>query len=125
MTQLMKFAMDKAFFDKKDVITLIEALPECFQEDALLIATNNFTAPDYCRLGTAGVINGVTYFVTRFNPFEGVTVQNVNNAKDTCTISLYKNWEKYVNAHNTLRKKRKDEYFKKLHKLQEEYKDLD
>lgn len=125
MTQLMKFAMEKAFFDKKDVITLIEALPECFQEDALLIATNNFITPDYCRLGTTGVINGVTYFVTRFNPFEGVTVQNVNNAKDTCNISLYKSWEKYVNAHITLRKKRKDEYFKKLHKLQEEYKNLD
>lgn len=104
MTQLMKFAITKAFFEKTDVIKLIETLPECFQEDALLIATNNFTAPDYCRLGTAGVINGVTYFVTRFNPFEGVTVQNVNNAKDTCTISLYKNWEKYVNAHTSLRK---------------------
>lgn len=125
MTQLMKFAMEKAFFDKKDVITLIEALPEYFQEDALLIATGNYTAPEYCRNGVLGVIDGVTYFVTSFNPFEGVRVQNINNAKDTCTIAMYKSWEKYVNAHITLRKKRKDEYFKKLHKLQEEYKDLE
>lgn len=125
MTQLMKFAMTKAYFEKPDVVTLIETLPECFQEDALLIATGNYTAPDYCRLGVVGVINGVTYFVTRFNPFEGVTVQNVNNAKDTCTIAIYKGWEKYVNAHAALRRKRKDEYHKKLHKLQEEYKDLD
>lgn len=125
MTQLMKFAMSKAYFEKTDVIKLIETLPEYFQEDALLIATNNYVTPEYCRNGVVGVINGVTYFVTRFNPFEGVTVQNVNNAKDICVISLYKNWEKYVNAHISLRKKRKDEYLKKLHKLQEEYKDLD
>lgn len=125
MTQLMKFAMNKAYFEKTDVIKLIETLPECFQEDALLIATNNYVTPEYCRNDVVGIINGVTYFVTRFNPFEGVTVQNVNNAKDTCVISLYKNWEKYVNAHISLRKKRKDEYLKKLHKLQEEYKDLD
>jgi hypothetical protein len=125
MTQLMKFAMTKAYFEKADVVKLIETLPEYFQEDALLIATNNYKAPDYCRVGTAGVINGVTYFVTRFNPFEGVTVQNVNNAKDTCIIAMYKSWEKYVNAYTSLREKRKNEYLKKLHKLQEEYKDLD
>ena len=124
MTQLMKFAMTKAYFEKTDVIKLIKTLPECFQEDALLIATNSYITPDYCVIGTKGYINGGTYTVIHFNPFEGVTVQNVNNTKDTLTIAIYKGWEKYVNAHTALRKKRKDEYFKKVHKLQEEYKDL-
>lgn len=125
MTQLMKFAMTKAFFDKADVIKLIETLPEYFQEDAFLIATNSFVTPEYCRNGTIGVIDGVTYFVISFNPFEGVKVQNIDNVKDICTIAMYKSWEKYVNAHTSLRKKRKNEYLKKLHKLQDEYKDLE
>lgn len=125
MKELIKFAMDKAFFDKKNVITLIETLPEWFQIDAVLIATGNWKTPEYCKIGTKGHMNGVIYAVTSFNPFDGVKVQNINNPKDTCTITYYRNWEDNVNRYKLLMEKRGEEYSKKLNKLQEEYKDLD
>lgn len=125
MKELIKYAMDKAFFDKKNVITLIETFPEHFQEEAFLIATGNWKTPEYCKVGTKGAMNGVTYFVTSFNLIKGVEVQNTKNPKDSCTITYYKNWEKYVNNYKLLMEKRGEEYLDKLHKLQEEYKDLD
>lgn len=125
MKELMKFAMDKAFFDKKNVITLIENLPEWFQEDAFLIATGNWKTPEYCEVGTKGHMNGVTYTVISFNPFNGVKLVNTKNPKDICTIGCYESWEQYVNKYNLLMEQRGEEYMNKLHKLQEEYKDLD
>lgn len=125
MKELMKFAVDKAFFDKKNVITLLETIPEHLQEEAFLIATGNWRTPEYCKIGTKGVLNGVTYVVTHFNLFDGVKLQNIKNPKDTCTIPYYKSWEDFVNRYNLLIEKRGEEYMNKLHKLQEEYKDLD
>lgn len=125
MTQLMKFAIEKAFFDKRNVIALIETFPEHFQEEAFLIATGNWKTPEYCKVGTKGHMNGVTYVVTAFNPFRGVEVQHTKNPKDTCTITYYKSWEENVNKYKLLIEKRGEEYLDKLHKLQEEYKDLD
>lgn len=125
MTELLKFVMEKAFFDKKDVIKLIETLPENVQEDAFLIASGAYKIPEYCRIGTKGVINGGTYVVTSFNPFEGVTVQNINNTKDFCTITFHETWKKYVDNHINLIKKRRESYYKQLRKVQEEYKDVE
>lgn len=125
MTQIMKFAIEKAFFDKKNVIALIETFPEHFQEEAFLIATGNWKTPEYCKVGTKGLTNGVTYVVTSFNTFYGVEVVNAKNSKDICTIGYYKTWKEYVNKYNLLMEKRGEEYLKKLNKLQEEYKGLD
>ena len=125
MKELLKVAVDKAFFDKKNVINLLEIIPEHFQEEAFLIAVGNWKIPEYCKIGTKGHMNGVVYVVTSFNLFKGVEVQNIKSPKDTCTITYYKNWEKYVNNYKLLIEKLGEEYLKKLNKLQEEYKDLD
>lgn len=125
MTQLMKFAMSKAYFEKTDVITLIETFPEHFQEDAFLIATGNWKTPEYCKIGTKGYMNGVTYVVTFFNLLKGVEVQNTKNPKDTHVFTYYRHWKLYVNDYAYLIKKRKEEFSKKLDDLHEEYKDLD
>lgn len=124
MTELMKFAIEMAFFDKKNIITLIETLPEHFQEDAFLIAVGNWKTPEHCKVGVRGHMNGVTYVVTSFNPFTGVKVQNTKNYKDYC-ICNHENWKRNVDKYNLLMEKLGEEYKEELHKLQEKYKDLD
>lgn len=123
MNELMKFAMDKAFFEKKNIVALIETLPKHMREVAFLIAVGNWKTPEYCKVGVKGHMNGVTYVVTDFNPFTGVEVRNTKNYKDWC-ICHHEDWKQNVDKYKLLMEKRGEEYMNKLQKLQEEYKDL-
>ena len=120
MTQIMNFAIEKAFFDKKNVVTLIEALPEYMQEDAFLIAVGNYKIPEYAKLGTKGFINNQTYIADGFKPFQGVHVVNVNDSSDSryVTVAL---WERYNKDYQQYIKEQQSEYLRKEAELQKEY----
>lgn len=120
MTQIMNFAIEKAFFDKKNVVTLIEALPEYMQEDALLIAVGAYKMPECAKLGSKGIKNKKTYIVDDFNPFQGVHIVNVDDNSD----SLYLNvnlWKKFNEDYQQYVKEQQADYLRKEAELQKEY----
>lgn len=120
MTQIMNFAIEKAFFDKKNVITLIENLPDYMQEDAFLIAVGAYKVPECAKLGTRGLKDNQTYIVDDFKPFRGVHVVNINDSDDSFYINatiwkrLNKDYQQYV-------KEQQEEYLRKEAELQKEY----
>lgn len=120
MTQIMNFAIEKAFFDKKNVVTLIEALPEYMQEDAFLIAVGSYKIPECAKLGTRGLKNNKTYIVDGFKPFQGVHVVNINDSNDSfyTTATL---WERFNNNYQQYIKEQQQEYLRKEAELQQEY----
>lgn len=122
MTQIMNFAMEKAFFDKKNVVALIEALPEYMQEDAFLITVGNYKIPECAKLGTKGFINNQTYIVDDFKPFQGVHVVNVNDSCDSRYITVLL-WERYSKDYQQYIKERQQEYLRKEAELKQEYRE--
>ena len=122
MTQIMNFAIEKAVFDKKNVATLIEALPEYMREDAFLIAVGNYKIPECAKLGTKGIKNNQTYIVDDFTPFEGVHVVNIDNENDSFRVSLPV-WRIYNNEYEKYIKEQKQEYLHKEAELQKEYRE--
>ena len=122
MTQIMNFAIEKAFFDKKNVISLIEALPEYMQEDAFLIAVGSYKIPECAKLGTRGIINNQTYIIDDFKPFQGVHVVNINDNCDSryVTVTL---WERFNKDYQQYLKEQQQEYLRKEAELQKEYKE--
>ena len=122
MTQIMNFAIEKAFFDKKNVVALIEALPEYMQEDALLIAVGSYKIPECAKLCTKGIVNNQTYIVDDFKPFQGVHVVNINDDCDSryITITL---WERYSKDYQQYLKEQQQEYLRKEAELQKEYRE--
>ena len=122
MTQIMKFAIEKAVFDKKNVATLIEALPEYMQEDAFLIAVGNYKTPECAKFNTKGIKNNKIYVVDDFTPFEGVHVVNIDNENDSFCISLPV-WRIYNNEYEKYIKEQQQEYLRKEAELQKEYKE--
>lgn len=122
MTQIMNFAIEKAFFDKKNVVALIEALPEHMQEDAFLIAVGSYKIPECAKLGTKGIKNNQTYIVDDFKPFQGVHVVNVNDNNDSfyTTATL---WERFNKDYQQYVKEQQQEYLRKEAELQKEYRE--
>lgn len=120
MTQIMNFAIEKAFFDKKNVVALIEALPEYMQEDAFLIAVGSYKIPECAKLGTKGIKNDKVYIVDDFKPFDGVHVVNVNDEKDNFCVGVT-TWKMYHNDYKQYIKKQQEEYLRKEAELQKEY----
>ena len=120
MTQIMNFAIEKAFFDKKNVVALIEALPEYMQEDALLIAVGSYKIPECAKLGTKGIKNNKTYVVDDFNPFQGVHVMNVDDVNDSSYINVTL-WKRFNEDYQQYVKKQQHEYLRKEAELQKEY----
>lgn len=122
MTQIMNFAIEKAFFDKKNVVALIEALPEYMQEDAFLIAVGSYKIPECAKLGTKGIKNNKVYIVDGFKLFQGVHVVNINDDNDSfyTTATL---WERFNKDHQQYVKEQQEEYLRKEAKLQQEYRE--
>lgn len=122
MTQIMNFAIEKAFFDKKNVVALIEALPEYMQEDAFLIAVGSYKIPECAKLGTKGIKNNQTYIVDGFKPFQGVHVVNINDDNDSfyTTATL---WERFNKEYQQYVKEQQEEYLREEAKLQQEYRE--
>ena len=120
MTQIMNFAIEKAFFDKKNVVALIEALPEYMQEDAFLIAVGSYKIPECAKLGTKGIKNNKTYVVDDFNPFQGVHVMNVDDVNDSSYINVTL-WKRFNEDYQQYVKKQQHEYLRKEAELQKEY----
>lgn len=120
MTQIMDFAIEKAFFDKKNVVALIETLPEHMQEDAFLIAVGSYKMPACAKIGTKGLKNNQTYIVDDFKPFQGVHVVNVNNHDDSSYINVTL-WERFNNDYQQYVKEQQAEYLRKEAELQKEY----
>jgi hypothetical protein len=85
MDKMMKIVLEKAFFEKQDVVKLIEMLPIYMQETAVLIAIGRYKSPD---VHLTGMYKGKVYTVKEVNPFVGVSVVNLNDYKDTCIINL-------------------------------------
>lgn len=120
MTQIMNFAIEKAFFDKKNVIALIEALPEHMQEDAFLIAVGSYKMPECAKLGTRGIKNNQTYIVDDFNPFQGVHVVNIDNSGDSFYVHVTL-WKRFNEEYQQYVKEQQAEYLRKEAELQKEY----
>lgn len=122
MTQIMNFAIEKAFFDKKNVVALIENLPEYMQEDAFLIAVGSYKMPECAKLDTKGFINNQTYIVDYFKPFQGVHVVNVNDSCDSRYVTVVL-WERYNKDYQQYLKEQQEEYLRKEAELQKEYRE--
>lgn len=120
MTQIMNFAIEKAFFDKKNVIALIEALPEHMQEDAFLIAVGSYKIPECAKLGTRGIKNNKTYIVDDFNSFHGVHVVNLNDSNDSFYVNVTL-WKRFNKDYQQYVKEQQAEYLRKEAELQKEY----
>lgn len=120
MAQIMKFAIKKAFFDKKNVVALIEALPEYMREDAFLIAIGSYKIPECAKLGTKGIKNNQTYIVDDFNPFQGVHVVNLNDNNDSFYVHVT-SWERFNKDYQQYVKEQQAEYLHKEAELQKEY----
>ena len=120
MTQIMNFAIEKAFFDKKNVVALIEALPEYMQEDALLIAVGSYKIPECAKLGTRGIKSDKIYIVDDFNPFKGVHVVNIDDNDDSfyTTTTL---WKRFNKDYQQYVKEQQEEYLREEAELQQEY----
>lgn len=122
MTQIMNFAVEKAFFDKKNVVALIEALPEYMQEDAFLIAVGSYKIPEYAKIATKGIKNNKIYIVDDFKPFQGVHVVNIDDSNDSFYVNLTL-WERFNNDYQQYIKEQHQEYFRKETELQKEYRE--
>ena len=120
MTQIMNFAIEKAFFDKKNVVALIEALPEYMQEDAFLIAVGSYKIPECAKLGTKGIKNNNIYVVDDFNPFQGIHVMNIDNANDSSYVNVTL-WKRFNEDYQQYIKEQQHEYLRKEAELQKEY----
>lgn len=120
MTEVMRFAIEKAFFDKKNVVALIETLPEYMQEDAFLIAVGSYKMPACAKIGTKGIKNNQTYIVDDFKPFQGVHVVNINNGNDNFYVNITL-WERFNKDYQQYVKEQQEEYLRKEAELQKEY----
>lgn len=122
MTQIMNFAIEKAFFEKKNVVALIEALPEYMQEDALLIAVDSYKIPECAKLGARGIKNNKIYIVDDFKPFQGVHVVNINDGNDSFYVNITL-WERFNKDYQQYLKEQQQEYLRKEAELQKEYRE--
>lgn len=80
----MELVLEKAYFEKQDVVKLIKMLPFHMQETAVLISIGRYK---FQGIPSKGLYKGKTYVLKEFNPFTGASVVNVNDSKDTCIIN--------------------------------------
>lgn len=109
MDKMMEIVLEKAYFEKQDVVKLIKMLPEHMQETAVLITIGRYkpkTIPD------KGMYKGKIYMVKEFSPFVGVSVVNTNDAKDTCIINA-EIWEQCVLDYEQYQKNKQKAYEEK------------
>lgn len=109
MDKMMKIVLEKAFFEKQDVVKLIEMLPSYMQETAVLIAIGRYKSPD---IHLTGMYKGKVYTVKEINPFVGVSVVNPNDYKDTCIINV-EIWKQCVLDYQQHQQDKQKEYEEK------------
>lgn len=81
---MMEIVLEKAFFEKQDVVKLIKMLPCHMQETAVLIAIGRYKPQN---VPIKGIYKGKVYLAKEVSPFVGVSVVNPNDSKDTCIIN--------------------------------------
>lgn len=90
MTRLMELVVEKAFFEKANVVALIDSLPEDMQETALFIALGKYKRPDNTAIGIKGLKvtdKGETkiYTLESFNP-------HTNRCHSRCKSERFGSW---------------------------------
>lgn len=106
---MMELVLEKAYFEKQDVVKLIKMLPECMQETAVLIAIGRYKPQN---VGSNGMYKCTIYTVREVNPFIGVRVVNPNDSKDTCVINA-EIWKQCVLDYEQYQKNKQKEYEEK------------
>lgn len=110
---MMEIVLEKAYFEKQDVVRLINALPRHMQETAVLVALGRFKVKD---LPTKGLYCDKIYQLTDVNPFLGVSIVNIKDNKDACTIDI-NIWRKCCSEYQQYRQNKQKEYEEKAEKL--------
>lgn len=108
MTRLMELVVEKAFFDKANVINLIDSLPDDMQETALFIALGKYKRPNNTAIGVKGLkVNdkGETkvYTLESFNPYTKRCYARCKSEKFNTCVSLNEWDEMVVNYQNYLK----------------------
>lgn len=116
MDKMMEIVLEKAFFEKQDVVKLIKMLPYYMQETAVLVAIGRYKHPD---IPIKGMYKGKVYTVKEVNPFVGVSVVNPNNSKDTCIIDT-EIWKQCVLDYEQYQKDKRKEYEEKCAEIAKE-----
>ena len=116
MDKMMEIVLEKAFFEKQDVVKLIKMLPIYMQETAVLIAIGRYKSPD---VHLTGMYKGKVYTVKEVNPFVGVSVVNPNDYKDTCIINI-EIWKQCVLDYQQYQKDKQKEYEEKCAEIAKE-----
>ena len=116
MDKMMEIVLEKAFFEKQDVVKLIRMLPIYMQETAVLIAIGRYKQQD---VAIKGMYKGKMYRVIEVNPFIGVKVVNINDDKDTCIINI-DIWKRCVQDYEQHQKDKQKEYEEKCAELAKE-----
>ena len=109
MDKMMEIVLEKAYFEKQDVVKLIKLLPEHMQETAVLITIGRYKPKN---IPVKGMYKGKIYMVTNFSPFVGVSVVNPNDSKDTCIINA-EIWEQCVLDYQQYQENKKKAYEEK------------
>ena len=116
MDKMMEIVLEKAFFEKQDVVKLIRMLPLYMQETAVLIAIGRYKPQD---VAIKGMYKGKIYAVREVNPFTGVSVVNVDDSKDTCIINI-DIWKHCVQDYEQHQKDKRKEYEERCAELAKE-----
>lgn len=116
MDKMMEIVLEKAYFEKQDVVKLIKMLPIYMQETAVLIAIGRYKHQD---TPIKGMYRGKIYTVKEVNPFVGISVVNPNNSKDTCVINA-EIWKQCVLDYQQHQKDKQQEYEKKCAEIAKE-----
>lgn len=106
---MMELVLEKAYFEKQDVVKLIKMLPEYMQETAVLIAIGCYKPQN---VGSNGMYKGTIYTVREVNPFIGVKVVNPNDSKDTYIINT-EIWKQCVLDYEQYQKNKQKAYEEK------------
>lgn len=109
MDKMMEIVLEKAYFEKQNVVKLIKMLPKYMQETAVLIAIGRYKHPN---IPVKGMYKGKTYVVKEFSPFVGVSVVNPNDSKDTCIINA-EIWKQCILDYEQYQKNKQKAYEEK------------
>lgn len=108
MTRLMELVVEKAFFEKGNVVALIDSLPEDMQETALFIALGKYKRPSNTTIGVKGMkVNdkGETklYTLECFNAYTNRIYARCKSERFNTWITLNEWNEMVVNYQNYLK----------------------
>lgn len=113
---MMEIVLEKAYFEKQDVVKLIKMLPFYMQETAVLIAIGRYKHPD---VHLTGMYNNKVYTVKDINAFDGINIVNTKDYKDTRTVSV-ELWKQCVLDYQQYQKDKQKEYEEKCAEITKE-----